>query len=172
MYRHAGITGHLWGHPATGSVGGLSPARVLLDVSFRRRGRLGCQPGLETGVFCHRPVHRWGRVPSSPAADQWSLGEGWECHFSSPHRLASVCKAKMQYLLTLQVSRYCLSALKSSPCKVKIQYLLTILPFVFEKHPCKVKRQYLLILQVSRYCLLSLKSIRAKSKGSICLFCK
>ena len=44
----------------------------------------------------------------------------------------------MQYLLTLQVSRYHIFALQSS-------ILL-----------CKAKRRYLLTLQVSRYCILAL----------------
>ena len=69
------------------------------------------------------------------------------------HSIATLsCNAKRQYLITFQVSRYCLLALKSS----------TILLF-------KVQRQYVLILQVRKYCLLVLqRSIIVDISSSRC----
>ena len=67
------------------------------------------------------------------------------------------CKGKMQYLLTLQVSRYCLLSLQGS-----IVYVAECWSEHVSAHPilpCKAKRQYLLTLQnVSKYCLIALHS--------------
>ena len=111
---------------------------------------------------------------------------GWDNHDN--------CKANRQYLLTLQVSRYCLFALQSSvdSCKIathvcswrihwsaiwmkgsfrvhspRLIELNRIYHYRYTKLKGKTKRQYPLTLQVSRYCLLALQSSAANSVSTL-----
>ena len=74
-------------------------------------------------------VQRWLHVGATSEASAWLSGTVflWDICFCiwAP---AVDCKAKSQYLLTLQVRRYCILARQISAllCKVKMQYLLTL----------------------------------------------
>ena len=109
--------------------------------------------------------------------------------FDHVNRCILTYKAKRQYLLTAQVSRYCLSAPHSSiititgktgingPAIERVSCRL----FQLQKHVCfihfdhldrcillcKAKRQYLLTLQVSRYCLSALHSSITTTTGKL-----
>ena len=65
-------------------------------------------------------------------------------------------KAKMQYLLSCKVGRYCLSTAEHQVHSGRCSSPVIVVPFFTHMPLCKDKRQYLLTCKVSRYCLLAL----------------